>query len=206
MKSLGSALGRALLHGGWKAFRLFLQHPAAITIAILSLLTFHSAFRIWRRGFPAAISILPSLATYLILIVVVSLLRKKIRTSASGAISRGRVSLQRHMAQEVMEKGRSRGEAALKRGAEELQGAMSTLAQEVKADWEGLVQRNTPSGLVSPQLGPRCPSCGRILRMGARFCDGCGMPLPTTCPRCGRTLRPKARFCDGCGSPIHPIV
>jgi len=206
MKSLGAAVGRAMVRGGWKGFRLFLRYPATISIAVLSLLALTSGYRIWRRGFPAALRIVPSLAICLILIIVIFLSRKKIRELTTGGISRGRGSLQRQIAQEVMEEGLSRGEVILKRGVEEARGAVSTVAEEVKADWEQLVKGKPTSGLVTLQRGRRCPSCGRILRMRARFCDGCGTPLPITCPRCGRTLRPKAKFCNGCGTPLPPVV
>src|SRR5262245_21448110 len=47
-----------------------------------------------------------------------------------------------------------------------------------------------------------CPSCGHGNREEARFCDGCGVPLPRTCAACGMSLRAAARFCDGCGEPV----
>ena len=205
-KSLGSGVGQAILRAGWKALRLFLRHPVTTTIVVLSLMALASAYRIWRSGFPAALRSVPSLAIYLILIVVILVCRKKIRELATGGLSTGRASLPRQVAKEVVAEGLSQGEAVLKREAEGAREALSTLAQEVKADWQQLVQDKPTFGAVTPQWGRRCPSCGRILRMRARFCDGCGAPLPTHCPHCGRTLRPKAKFCDGCGTPLHPVI
>lgn len=61
-----------------------------------------------------------------------------------------------------------------------------------------------------------CPHCGRELRMGAKFCAGCGnsaqnspppAPPPTpivqpTCPHCRKPIRTGARFCGNCGHQI----
>ena len=47
-----------------------------------------------------------------------------------------------------------------------------------------------------------CLACGRPQRVGARFCDGCGQPLPIICPYCGFSLRAKAKFCDQCGQTV----
>ena len=33
--------------------------------------------------------------------------------------------------------------------------------------------------------GAPCPSCGKALRPGARFCGGCGATLAAACPACG---------------------
>jgi Double zinc ribbon len=52
-----------------------------------------------------------------------------------------------------------------------------------------------------------CPSCGRPLSAGAKFCRGCGSPVgqppPTetvaTCPSCGAARTAGVKFCRACG-------
>ncbi len=51
-----------------------------------------------------------------------------------------------------------------------------------------------------------CPSCNTANETGARFCDRCGTPLPTSsgsiCPQC-RTLNLLGdKFCEQCGTPL----
>lgn len=50
-----------------------------------------------------------------------------------------------------------------------------------------------------------CPACGRDIREGARFCDGCGRSLEARCPSCGQVARSGARFCDRCGTTIGSL-
>jgi len=57
-----------------------------------------------------------------------------------------------------------------------------------------------------PQPAP-CPSCGAIVRPGARFCPACGHPLtpgrqPRHCQHCGAPLKEGARFCPKCGKTV----
>ncbi|HZQ77762.1 MAG TPA: AAA family ATPase [Acidimicrobiia bacterium] len=48
-----------------------------------------------------------------------------------------------------------------------------------------------------------CPSCGKAVRTGARFCGGCGATLAAACPACGVPIEDdSARFCEGCGAPL----
>jgi len=47
-----------------------------------------------------------------------------------------------------------------------------------------------------------CATCGQDTRPGARFCSGCGSPLPAGCAACGADLRQAARFCERCGAPV----
>src|SRR5581483_2415037 len=49
-----------------------------------------------------------------------------------------------------------------------------------------------------------CSACGRVNRVGARFCAGCGAALARVCESCGNELAPQARFCDACGAPAGP--
>lgn len=48
----------------------------------------------------------------------------------------------------------------------------------------------------------RCPDCQHDNVEDARFCGGCGSPLPIPCPRCGRSSSPGSKYCQGCGSPL----
>lgn len=81
----------------------------------------------------------------------------------------------------------------------------------VSASPAGQSQMRQPPPLPSPAL-LTCPHCGQQLRLGAKFCPGCGqsvmvspLPQPVTlnCPRCGYTMRAEARFCARCGYQKH---
>jgi len=58
---------------------------------------------------------------------------------------------------------------------------------------------------VAPSEAIRCPSCGKPVREGAKFCDNCGASLQLTCPECKEALRPGAKFCDTCGAPVEAV-
>jgi RNA polymerase subunit RPABC4/transcription elongation factor Spt4 len=47
-----------------------------------------------------------------------------------------------------------------------------------------------------------CTKCGKALREGAKFCDGCGASAQSVCSKCKVILRPGAKFCDECGTPV----
>jgi len=52
-----------------------------------------------------------------------------------------------------------------------------------------------------------CPRCRQVSPPRARFCIGCGGPLPHRCGRCGTELPAEARFCFSCGqqaTAAHP--
>lgn len=200
MKPLMRRFGKLILKAGWGTIRLFLKHPAAVVTTVLTLIALGLGYRMWRVGFPAAISSLPFLLLCVILIIVTLLARGKTRQWTQTSVSRGKAAAQKRIVRGIAQEGIDVGEVVLEKGAETAKGAVTTLTEEVKADWERYVAKLAP-GSTSPQAS-RCPHCGRFLRSGARFCDGCGKPLPLTCPRCGQTLRPAARFCDHCGTPL----
>ena len=45
----------------------------------------------------------------------------------------------------------------------------------------------------------RCPSCDFDGLEGARFCAGCGAPLPLLCPACSAPVEGHHKFCAACG-------
>jgi class 3 adenylate cyclase len=47
-----------------------------------------------------------------------------------------------------------------------------------------------------------CAHCRTAVPAGARFCPGCGRPLPRACPRCGADNAPDHRFCKSCGTAL----
>lgn len=54
-----------------------------------------------------------------------------------------------------------------------------------------------------------CPACGSENGVQAKFCNGCGQPLPvevarpTHCPGCGALLPLTGKFCNECGQKIE---
>ena len=48
--------------------------------------------------------------------------------------------------------------------------------------------------------GAFCPSCGKAVPEGAKFCMFCGAPM--ACPQCGSALVPGAKFCSNCGQKL----
>ena len=65
----------------------------------------------------------------------------------------------------------------------------------------------TPSGSVEqPAAAERyCPSCGAAIRnASSQFCTACGARLDakTQCPSCGKMLEPGSRFCPDCGADV----
>lgn len=48
--------------------------------------------------------------------------------------------------------------------------------------------------------GKFCPSCGKAIQDGAKFCMYCGAKIG--CPKCGAELIPGAKFCANCGNPV----
>jgi hypothetical protein len=58
-------------------------------------------------------------------------------------------------------------------------------------------------GAAAAVAGAACGSCGVALVAGAKFCAGCGTPVPfkAFCTGCGKELAPGAKFCANCGQP-----
>ncbi len=73
-------------------------------------------------------------------------------------------------------------------------------------------------------MNTTCPSCGRPIRPGSKFCGNCGATLPLSpagkpsaatpppspggmvCPYCGKPVRSEARFCPSCGQNLPKAV
>ena len=49
-------------------------------------------------------------------------------------------------------------------------------------------------------MGYVCPSCGKNVPEGAKFCMFCGSAM--ACPKCGSALVPGAKFCSNCGQKL----
>ena len=54
-----------------------------------------------------------------------------------------------------------------------------------------------------------CPTCGKPVREGMKFCTSCGTrmqdepaPVERMCPACGKILAPNIKFCTGCGTKL----
>lgn len=193
MKRFFSKIGKAIL-------RFLLRHWAGTLIVIFFLLTLLSAYQMWRAGPILALSLLPQLVISIVLLVAVIVARQVVKGLTKGG------TLQTQVAKGVAQDTLSRGQVVVEREVEQAKSSLSTLAQDVKTDLSRLVEGEPATGVVSPSAAPRCPSCGRFVRAGAKFCDGCGASLLATCPHCGRALRPGAKFCAGCGKPIRAGV
>ena len=47
-----------------------------------------------------------------------------------------------------------------------------------------------------------CPSCGKQIPAGSKFCPECGSALASFCPECGKKIDPNAKFCPECGKKL----
>jgi len=57
--------------------------------------------------------------------------------------------------------------------------------------------------IQSDSHGPTCPTCGKPVRVDAKFCDHCGKSLELAkCVKCNASLRSEATFCDNCGTAV----
>lgn len=58
-------------------------------------------------------------------------------------------------------------------------------------------------GDASQKAGAQCPSCGKFVTGGGKFCNSCGAMLSQPgCPTCGHQNSPGSKFCGGCGGPL----
>lgn len=175
----------------------FLRHWALWLLLILVPLTALNLYQMWRGGLVVALSLLSPFFTNLILIVAVLVLRRLIQLWNDGYIDR------------VVQQSLSQGQALVKDKVVAAKGALTTLGSDVKDSLVDLIDGDGPSKKPSVAAAPRCPSCNRLVKPGARFCESCGKPIavaaataPSTCPKCGKAVRPQARFCENCGTTL----
>jgi len=59
---------------------------------------------------------------------------------------------------------------------------------------------------VEAETGPNavCGTCGKEIAPRAKFCTGCGTPVPRFCQSCGADLKGATGFCPSCGLAIAP--
>jgi len=193
-----TSFARVLLRGGRRAFRLLLRYPAAIISTVLGLIAVGLGYRIWRLGFRNSLPSLSALLVCVLLIIVILLTRTRIRQFAQTSVSEGKTAVTKQVAKQAVRETAELAEDLLERGTASARGALDSLTAEVKSNWERVVDR--PALDPASPKAVRCPSCGAFVRSGARFCDGCGEPLPAACPQCHRSSRPGAKFCDHCGA------
>ena len=49
----------------------------------------------------------------------------------------------------------------------------------------------------------KCPKCGHMNPVGAKFCANCGTSLTSSsCPSCHKEVEPGAKFCPNCGAKL----
>ena len=53
------------------------------------------------------------------------------------------------------------------------------------------------------QEGLICPTCGKSLPKGTRFCPNDGTEIAIECNQCGSTNAPSAQFCTSCGASLE---
>jgi hypothetical protein len=178
--------------------RFFLRHWALWLLLILLPLTALNIYQMWRGGLIIALSLLSQFFTNLILIVAVLAIRRLIQLWNDGYFNR------------VIQESLTQGQALVKDKVVAAKGALTSLGADVKDSLTDLIDGDGPAKGSAVAAAPRCPSCNRLVKSGARFCESCGKPLPanpspaatSTCPKCGKAVRPQARFCEGCGTAL----
>lgn len=100
--------------------------------------------------------------------------------------------------------------------------------EQLQKQVEELEMRKVAPTYTAPATvagGVACPNCSTVNEPGAKFCAGCGSPIPEapvaveepvitqapveaapsgfTCPNCETINEPGAKFCAGCGSNIE---
>lgn len=178
--------------------KFFLRHWALWLLLILLPLTALNVLQMWRGGLVVALTLLSPFFTNLILIVAILALRRVIQLWNDGYFSR------------VVQQSLTQGQAIVKDKVVAAKGALTSLGSDVKDGLVDLFDGDGPPKGPAVAAAPRCPSCNRLVKPGARFCESCGKPLPSaaapaaacTCPKCGKPVRPQARFCEGCGAAL----
>ena len=188
-KKRGGKVGLALF---------FLRHWALWVLLILLPLTALNLYQMWRGGLAVALALLSPFFTNLILIAAVLALRRVIQLWNDGYFNR------------VIQQSLTQGQALVKDKVVAAKGALTSLGSDVKDSLTDLLDGGGSSKAATVAAAPRCPSCNRLVKPGARFCEACGHPLAaapaapatSTCPKCGKPVRPQAKFCEGCGAAL----
>ena len=170
MKSFATKTGRAILRFLWR-------HWAGALITILCLLVALTGYQMWLARLPEAMTYVPPLALYVILIVLILVVKHLGKRWLGQAIDNGKASLRRGIAQDVTSQGFGRAEATLQQGVNKAKGALASASAQVRKDWNQMVGGRRAPVSITPEPGRRCGTCGRVLRRGARFRDGCGTTI-----------------------------
>jgi hypothetical protein len=174
-----------------------------VAIFVLVALVALTGLQMWKEKLPGALTRLPRLGLYLALIAIVLFIRWAIKRLLPAALSKGKRMLREQVADEVVTQGRQRAGDVVSRGVQGAKGVLSNVGQGVEREWHSLVDNRSPSSAPRRTFSRRCRVCGRTLRPGAKFCDGCGTVAGSVCPQCGRAIASGARFCRECGAPLQ---
>lgn len=204
MKSFWGKVGKGLL-------RFLLRHWAPLLIVVFGLLGALTVVQVRRAGVVSTLAIVPKVLVYVGLIVLVILVRYVLARWVAGLFARGKDALRKQVTQQVIDQGKGRAGALWGRGVARAKGLLGDTNGTTSSEWSRAVTgwRSTPTPLASAAPADSspaqtaCPRCGRGVRPGVTFCDGCGVALKALCPKCGRELRAGAEFCDGCGKRVR---
>ncbi|HOG46182.1 MAG TPA: zinc ribbon domain-containing protein [Anaerolineae bacterium] len=194
-------MGRFFLRLTWGIARFCWRHLFGVLLVILLVAAALIGYQVWTLGPLMAGPLLPYLGTCLGLIVVVIVLWL-LRRSLARLLVKGRLSLHKRAAKEAVRQGVGQGEVAARAAVKGAQGAVSTAVGQLQQGLDRLL--GIKPGGAPAQAAPRlCPSCKRLLRPEATFCDRCGARLPTFCQQCGQEVRPKDKTCRHCGARLR---
>ena len=65
--------------------------------------------------------------------------------------------------------------------------------------------QNNANNAAKPETAKKvCPSCGKTVAAGSKFCPECGarMPEKSFCSECGHEIPAGSKFCPGCGKKL----
>ncbi len=75
--------------------------------------------------------------------------------------------------------------------------AFGELSKEIRTE----ETKDSPKAGQDSQM--TCPSCGRRIPAGGKFCPECGAPLAKKCPKCNAAIDGEPRFCPECGEKLR---